>query len=103
MGEEDFICLTRTHLAAFFVEITVGVVVGVLWMRRVGLHSLHPVQEDHEAASGETNFCVSVTAAGLELGLPLVAGSVSVQGEPHLPVPRVLLEHVLLLKLLLLA
>ena len=54
MGEEDFICLTRTHLSAFFVEITVGVVVGVLWVRRVGLHSLHPVQEDHEAARGET-------------------------------------------------
>ena len=45
---------------------------------------------------------MAVTAAGLELGLPLVAGSVSVQGVPHLPVPRVLLEHVLLLKLLLL-
>ena len=46
---------------------------------------------------------MTVTAAGLELGLPLVAGSVPVQGEPHLPVPRVLLEHVLLLKLFFLA
>lgn len=54
IGEEVFICLTHTHLSAFFVEITVGVVVGVLGVGRVGLHRLHPVQEDHEAARGET-------------------------------------------------
>ena len=46
---------------------------------------------------------MAVTAACLELGLPLVAGPVPVQGVPNLAVPRVLLEHVLLLKLLLLA
>lgn len=44
----------HTHLSAFFVEITVGVVVGVLRVGRVGLHSLHPVQKDHESARGET-------------------------------------------------
>ena len=46
---------------------------------------------------------MTVTAAGLELALALVAGSVPVEGVAHLPVPRVLLEHVLLLELLLLA
>ena len=45
---------------------------------------------------------MAIPAAGLELGLPLVAGSVPVEGVPHLGLPRVLLEHVLLLKLFLL-
>ena len=38
----------------------------------------------------------------LELLYPLVTGSVSVQGVAHFTISAVLLEHVLLLKLLLL-
>ena len=45
---------------------------------------------------------MAISASGLELGLSLVAGTVPVEGVPHLGLPRVLLEHVLLLKLLLL-
>ena len=51
---EDFLFYCPTHLSALFVEITVGVVVGVLGVGGVGLHRLHPVQEDHKAARGET-------------------------------------------------
>lgn len=45
---------------------------------------------------------MAIAAAGLELGLALVHGPVPVEGVAHLAVPRVLLEDVLLLELVLL-
>ena len=43
---------------------------------------------------------MSVAAAGLELGLAFVNGSVPVEGVAHLALPHVLLEQVLALELL---
>ena len=49
-----------TYFSPFLVEITIGVVVGVLGNVGVGVDRLDPVQEDHQPAGGKTlkqTFC----------------------------------------------
>ena len=43
-----------TYFSPFLVEITIGVVVGVLGDVGGGVHGLYPVEDDHQPARGET-------------------------------------------------
>ena len=45
---------SNAYLSSLLGEITIGVVVGVLWDVRVGVHSLHPVEKDHQSTGGKT-------------------------------------------------